>query len=624
MDEPNKKLFESDLAESFRRRFLTYLSLIAIAASGFFLVLDGLQRRPADVLMNLVMLITFSTFLVLLRTQKTTARISSFLLIFSAIVLLYYSFSPAGGRTAVLWGNIFPLLAFFLRGKKGVVWTGAYALVAGALAGLGLLGVTTLLFTAREVLEISIGYAMVVTLVYFYHRLTEQSERVILDQRSSLAEEVARWEDSQVQLQKVMQEMGRKNVSLSETQAAMLNLLEDARELEEQLRQEKAGVEKKVEERTRDLAAAKAGAEEERRTLATLLENLPVGAVVARAPGGEVLTVNKRGVEILGKGVDPQARRGSYAEVYSVVREDGTLYPEKELPLSITLKEGKSSSKRDVFIRKQDDTLVALRVSSAPIKDVQGKMGSVVVVFEDITKEHDLERARDEFFSIASHELRTPLTAIRGNSSLLLQHFSEHIKDRDMREMIEDIHQAATRLIDIVNDFLETSRLELGRVIFKPESFELAELVRTALREYQVAGSHQKIYLHFEEPDEKIPPVWADPPRVRQVLVNLVGNGLKFTKSGGVTVRIKPEREAVTVFVADTGLGIDSGQKRLLFKKFQQAGPSLYTRNVSEGTGLGLYISKKLMEGMGGKVWLEKSDVHKGSTFAFTLPVAKP
>ena len=193
-----------------------------------------------------------------------------------------------------------------------------------------------------------------------------------------------------------------------------------------------------------------------------------------------------------------------------------------------------------------------------------------------------------------------------------------------MREMIEDIHQAAARLIDIVNDFLETSRLELGRIVFKPESFDLADHVKKALREYQVTGSRQKIYLHFEEPDEKIPPVWADPLRVRQVLVNLVGNGLKFTKSGGVTVRVRSERETVTAFVEDTGLGIDSGQKRLLFKKFQQAGPSLYTRNVSEGTGLGLYISKKLMEGMGGKVWLEKSDVHKGSTFAFTLPVAKP
>ena len=144
------------------------------------------------------------------------------------------------------------------------------------------------------------------------------------------------------------------------------------------------------------------------------------------------------------------------------------------------------------------------------------------------------------------------------------------------------------------------------------------------LREYQVTGSRAKLSLELREPKESIPAVWADKDRVKQVLINFIGNGLKFTKQGGVFVDLVVEENGcVKVSVTDTGIGIAEENQQLLFRKFQQAESNIHTRDTTKGTGLGLYISKLITEGMGGNIALEKSEVGKGSIFSFTLPVAK-
>ena len=260
----------------------------------------------------------------------------------------------------------------------------------------------------------------------------------------------------------------------------------------------------------------------------------------------------------------------------------------------------------------------------APIIANIGKNESdigTVILFDDITEEKVLNRSKDEFFSIASHELRTPLTAIKGNTSLILDHYKEKLADPELKEMIDDIHESSIRLIDIVNDFLNVSRLEQGRLEFKPTAFNLAELITKSLGEYQVTGSRNKIGLEFVAPVEAIPEVYADLDRVRQILINLIGNGIKYTDTGGVKISLKNVPGFVNVYISDSGRGIPPQNQVLLFHKFQQAGSSLYTRDTSKGTGLGLYISKLMVEGMGGKIWLESSIPGKGSVFAFCLPV---
>lgn len=205
---------------------------------------------------------------------------------------------------------------------------------------------------------------------------------------------------------------------------------------------------------------------------------------------------------------------------------------------------------------------------------------------------------------------------------MILEYHADKLTDPDLKEMITDVHESSIRLIDIVNDFLETSRLEQGRMEFKNAPFDLAKLIENALKEYQVTGSRAHIALTFEEPVTPLPTVFADSDRVRQVLINLIGNGMKFTENGTVTISARVSGGLVQVMVTDTGRGIPIENQSILFHKFQQASDNLMTRDTTKGTGLGLYISKLMIEGMGGKIWLLSSAAGKGSTFAFTLPVA--
>ena len=266
-----------------------------------------------------------------------------------------------------------------------------------------------------------------------------------------------------------------------------------------------------------------------------------------------------------------------------------------------------------------------LRMSVNPIfssKELMSLIG-VAVLIEDNTQAKNAERSRDEFFSIASHELRTPLTAIRGNTALL-QTYGDKLNPEEVKAMIEDINSASVRLIGIVNDFLDTSRLETGKMTYKKESLDLVELAQEAIKEYQTTGSLKMLYLTFIPPASQVEHVIGDKNRVKQVLVNLVGNSVKYTDKGGVIVSVERDNGFIKVLVTDTGKGIPHDIQAGLFNKFQE-GPSgeTYTRDVIHGSGLGLYISKMMVEGMGGKIALEKSAPGTGSTFSFELPIGK-
>lgn len=256
----------------------------------------------------------------------------------------------------------------------------------------------------------------------------------------------------------------------------------------------------------------------------------------------------------------------------------------------------------------------------SPINMEGGITIGTVIIIRDVTETRMLERSRDEFFSIASHELRTPLTAIRGNTSLIQQYYSEQIKDPTLSEMIDDIHKSSLRLIDIVNDFLDTSRLELGKMTFKRDKTDISKLISETINEFQVTGSRKKLLLGFTK-NQDLPFVITDKDRTKEVLINLIGNALKFTETGGITVKAVPEGNFMNISVSDTGKGISEENIRLLFRKFQQAENNILTRDATRGTGLGLYISRMMVEGMGGKIWLAKSEIGKGTTFTFTLPI---
>ena len=264
-----------------------------------------------------------------------------------------------------------------------------------------------------------------------------------------------------------------------------------------------------------------------------------------------------------------------------------------------------------------------LDIEILPISAPEGAIGAVVLL-DDVTERTMIERSKDEFFSIASHELRTPLTAIRGNTSMMLSYYSEQLKDPELREMVDDVYSSSIRLIEIVNDFLDTSRLEQGRMVFEPKDISLSKVIKEVAKETNAVAKEKGNTIIIDGAIDGLPEVRADFNKLKQIMYNLVGNSLKFTDKGTVTIRTKIEESSVRVSISDTGKGISEDNIKLLFRKFQQAESNLLTRDATKGTGLGLYISKLIIENMKGTIGLESSKVGEGSTFFFTVPLAKP
>ncbi|HET9098221.1 MAG TPA: PAS domain-containing sensor histidine kinase [Candidatus Saccharimonadales bacterium] len=252
-------------------------------------------------------------------------------------------------------------------------------------------------------------------------------------------------------------------------------------------------------------------------------------------------------------------------------------------------------------------------------EDVSG----VVILIEDVTEQKLLDRSKDEFLSIAAHELRTPLTAIRGNASLIKKYYGDKIEDPQMAEMLDDIHASCIRLIEIVNDFLDVSAIEQNKIKMQPESFTVGTLISEVCREMDEMAKAKGLELKIVEPQTDTPQIYADRRRIKQVIINLIGNALKFTDHGFVTISWTHDDQSLYVDVADTGKGMDIENQKLLFRKFQQASDSLLTRDATQGTGLGLYISKNLIELAGGSISLKNSIPGQGSTFRFSLPLSR-
>jgi signal transduction histidine kinase len=232
-----------------------------------------------------------------------------------------------------------------------------------------------------------------------------------------------------------------------------------------------------------------------------------------------------------------------------------------------------------------------------------------------------LDKAKDEFISIASHELRNPMSIIKGNISMILAGDAGEVNE-EMRDLLTDVTVAVERQIRLVNELLDISRIEAGVINFNLNPSinidQVAELLVTSLKGI---AREQNVEIKSEQPTHPLPTVQADHDKISQVLINLVNNAMKFTKKGSITISFKQKDEYVVTCVTDTGAGIPEEQKDLLFKKFSKPS-STSVGTISTGSGLGLYISKKYVERQGGDIWLERSEVGVGSTFCFSLPIS--
>lgn len=258
-------------------------------------------------------------------------------------------------------------------------------------------------------------------------------------------------------------------------------------------------------------------------------------------------------------------------------------------------------------------------VTALPIRTQAGSLTGVVVVFSDITKYKELDEVKSQFVSTAAHEFRTPLTSITMSVGLLLE--TEEIRDnKKVRPLIDMIRDDAGRLTRMVNELLDLSKIQAGKIEVRRVSVAASDLVDEALKPFRAEFSDRSIELAKDVPSEF--KVRADPDKIVWVIYNLVGNALRYTPAGGrVTVGARSgDSQAVELYVSDTGQGIAREDQTRIFQRFfQVTGNGIHS--LPGGAGLGLAISKEIVEAHGGRIWVE-SQPGKGSTFVFTLQSA--
>lgn len=313
--------------------------------------------------------------------------------------------------------------------------------------------------------------------------------------------------------------------------------------------------------------------------------------------------------------------------VVKILQENGKPFEEKDNPFTAILQSQKKIDSTVQLISKSGKQFF-ISLVAAPIM-VRGSITGVAFTMRDITAQRNAEQQKLDFISTASHEMRTPVAAIEGYLSLAMNDKISSI-DEKAREYLTKAHSSTQQLGKLFQDLLNSSRAEDGRLVNHPEVIELGDYISKLAEGFQLAAEKKHLIVNFtlvsSKSDQKDPQgkiitplfyVNADPSRLLEVMTNLFDNAVKYTETGFITIGLGGTDTVASVFIRDTGLGIPAESIDHLFQKFYRVDNSA-VRTIG-GTGLGLYISKKIIELYGGRIWAE-SQVGKGTTFYINLP----
>jgi len=377
------------------------------------------------------------------------------------------------------------------------------------------------------------------------------------------------------------QELEKRTKELTESKQALLNILEDIEE------------ERKKAEKERD------------KTLA-IIKNFADGLLMIES--GFITLFNPKAVEffkisdneIIGKNIEFFDKHQTLFTLFDLIKQKGSSFLRAELKMANDL---------------------ILEVSGVCINR-EGACEAQIIILHDITREKMMERMKTEFVSIAAHQLRTPLSAIKWILSMLLGGDVGEMSF-EQKELLERTYQSNERMIHLVNDLLNTTRIEEGKFLTKIVPQDIGDLVKKIVKSsFEEEVKRKGLNFDCQLPKGRLPKVGADVDKLTLAIQNLMDNALNYTKTGGIkiTLSFNKDENSFLFSIIDTGIGISKEEQPRVFSKFFRS--SMAVKTETEGSGLGLFITKNIIDAHGGRIWFESQE-GQGSSFYFSLPVIK-
>jgi len=279
------------------------------------------------------------------------------------------------------------------------------------------------------------------------------------------------------------------------------------------------------------------------------------------------------------------------------------------------------------FFNKSTDNLIKLNFAQRKINETLEELTKTLEkrvrertkeLQESYEKLKVLNRTKSEFISMASHQLRTPLSAIKGYISMIIEGTYGELPPK-IKERMKNIFYSNERLIKIINDLLSISKIELGKMELEKTPIQIEDLVQSCYNEMEIEAKKKGLKFIFEKPETPLPKIELDSLKIRQVILNLIDNAIRYTQQGEINLKLVKTNSSILFLVKDTGGGLTKEEEKDIFEGFTRGSAGL--NFFIEGSGLGLYIAKKFLELHNGKIWAESQGKNKGSTFYLELPL---
>ncbi|MBN1332076.1 PAS domain S-box protein [Candidatus Dojkabacteria bacterium] len=592
---------ERESYEMVKIRFFNALGLIAIIVISGFAIANIQIKDYVPALIEIMVVIIAAASIFYVRTTKdtTVAEITGplIILIMSVQNLITGGFAQSG----LLFMMPYPIVVFFMAGsKKGLAWMLVFI---ASMFGVYILFLDGILESPYPLERIKMAFGaliLVAILVYVYQTTYERTHKLLRAEREKYKRTSETFEkglekerSADKKLKQSVGKMALQQNQLENTQKAILNVLEDIEE-------EKTETEKQKDELEKFKEAVDNASDH-------IIITDPDGIILYANQAVEKITGYTRN-EILGKTPalwGKQMSKKFYKKFWTHIKD-------KKLAFNGEI----------VNRRKTGEKYIAeAHISPIIEKDA---VKAFVGIERDITREKEIDKTKNEFVSVASHQLRTPLTGIKWFLEVLADQKMTGELNEKQKQYIESLHSSADRMIVLVNDLLNVSRIDTGRKFdIEREKANIIKVLKDAINENAALAKNSRIKIDIEStlPDKL--EIYVDSNKIFEVFKNIINNAIKYSsQDDAIHIGVKENtKDYVTFYIQDEGLGIPKKAQANIFKKFYRAQNVL--KEQTDGSGLGLYIAKAIVNGHQGEIWFESTE-GKGTTFFIKLPKTGP